>query len=187
MVLSYAQIEQRRQAGKARAAKLTSQQQSQFAKQAVKANEESYGTDPRGKSVWHVMGGKASVKARLGVERIYPVHKSIKAARLAALKVNGGSHTEEQWEQMKRDHDYKCLCCGRKEPFIKLTRDHIKAISRGGSNDISNIQPLCISCNARKNAGWGLLPKYASPTEPTRLEQQQEFDQLRLEHLLAGD
>jgi hypothetical protein len=38
------------------------------------------------------------------------------------------------------------LCCGRDEKELgcaglKLVPDHVIALSRGGSNDISNIQP----------------------------------------------
>ncbi len=38
--------------------------------------------------------------------------------------------------------------CGSKE---NLTLDHIKPSSRGGSNDMSNLQTLCSSCNGRKS------------------------------------
>lgn len=48
----------------------------------------------------------------------------------------------------KRDGD-RCLRCGTYE---NLTLDHIKAKSRGGSNDIYNLQTLCVRCNFLKGA-----------------------------------
>lgn len=62
-----------------------------------------------------------------------------------------GKHTLKQWEALKAKCGYKCQHCGKKEPQVKLTRDHIVPISRGGSNDISNIQPLCKKCNSSKH------------------------------------
>jgi hypothetical protein len=66
------------------------------------------------------------------------------------IKRNGGNHTKQQWEYLKLAFDNKCQICGKKEPEIVLTKDHIIAVRLGGTNDISNIQPLCRSCNSKK-------------------------------------
>lgn len=34
--------------------------------------------------------------------------------------------------------------------FVMITVDHILPKSRGGSNDIGNLQPMCQHCNSRK-------------------------------------
>ena len=42
-----------------------------------------------------------------------------------------------------------CLRCGAKD--VLLTPDHVVPLSLGGSNLISNMQPLCGRCNSWKN------------------------------------
>jgi 5-methylcytosine-specific restriction endonuclease McrA len=85
----------------------------------------------------------------------YKLHpgKSVAASnrRRARKLAAGGSHTEEQWQALKAFYDNKCLCCGQREPAIRLTRDHVIPLTKGGSDSIDNIQPLCARCNAKKN------------------------------------
>lgn len=42
-----------------------------------------------------------------------------------------------------------CLCCHGAEP---ITVDHVIPLSRGGTNTIGNLQPLCDRCNKSKGA-----------------------------------
>lgn len=59
-----------------------------------------------------------------------------------------GSITKQQWIDLCAKYGNCCLCCGSSDSV--LTIDHIVPVSAGGSSDISNIQPLCLSCNDRK-------------------------------------
>jgi CRISPR/Cas system Type II protein with McrA/HNH and RuvC-like nuclease domain len=55
------------------------------------------------------------------------------------------------WE---RDNS-TCQHCETQE---RLTIDHIIPVSRGGSDELDNLQILCRSCNARKGNGANAVP-----------------------------
>ncbi len=52
-------------------------------------------------------------------------------------------------EILSRD-DYKCKICGRSNKEVSLHVDHIKPLSKGGTNDFDNLQTLCKDCNHGK-------------------------------------
>jgi 5-methylcytosine-specific restriction endonuclease McrA len=64
------------------------------------------------------------------------------------MEENGGSHTRQEWQALCAQFNGRCPRCKRKR---RLTKDHIVPVVRGGSDDISNIQPLCKSCNSSKH------------------------------------
>ncbi len=43
-----------------------------------------------------------------------------------------------------------CMRCGRPGRAILITSDHIVPLSKGGSNDATNLQCLCSECNVWK-------------------------------------
>jgi 5-methylcytosine-specific restriction endonuclease McrA len=76
--------------------------------------------------------------------------------RRARLAGAGGSYSLAQWQALVATYTH-CPDCGRSWDVIPrapggyvVTADHIVPISRGGRNDISNIRPLCYTCNSRK-------------------------------------
>lgn len=88
--------------------------------------------------------------------------KMILVTNRKALKLKlGGSFTLEEWEELKRQHGFRCALCHLRK---KLTKDHVIPLSRWAEwikshpevryrcGDIENIQPLCAKCNNHKRS-----------------------------------
>ena len=71
----------------------------------------------------------------------------LKARHSATRRNAEGSHTLAEWNDLKSKFHNKCAICKIEK---KLTKDHIIPVSKGGSDYIDNIQPLCRNCNSKK-------------------------------------
>ncbi len=56
-----------------------------------------------------------------------------------------------RFEVFKRD-SFKCQYCGATAPEVILHVDHMKPVSKGGSNDLTNLITSCAACNLGKRA-----------------------------------
>ena len=76
--------------------------------------------------------------------------KVSKTNYLARKRGAVGEFTFAEWELLLKQYGNLCPRCHCK--CDNFTVDHIIPLSKGGSNFIENIQPLCFSCNASKKA-----------------------------------
>jgi len=75
------------------------------------------------------------------------VFKAIQNKRRTSKTSAGGSFSVAEWKSLVKQCRNRCLCCGKRR---KLTADHVIPVSKGGTSNISNIQPLCGPCNSSK-------------------------------------
>lgn len=85
-------------------------------------------------------------KAELREKKLY-YENTRRARKLKAF----GVFTEKEVKILYDRQSKKCAICFVMLPYDRIERDHVIPLARGGANDISNIQILCRSCNARKN------------------------------------
>lgn len=96
-------------------------------------------------------------KTKRSVETIRLWWRLKRQKRRVAIQENGGCFTSHEWKTLCEKYDNRCLACGIKS---FLTIDHIRPVVLGGTNDITNIQPLCKRCNSKKG---GKIIDYRPP------------------------
>lgn len=85
-----------------------------------------------------------------GISKQRDYRSTMEEQRRTRIMGNGGLHTMGEWKLLIIQYNFTCPSCKKSEPEIKLTQDHIIPLTKGGSNNIENIQPLCRNCNSKK-------------------------------------
>jgi len=71
--------------------------------------------------------------------------------RRARLFRAPGSHTPEEIGALLKAQNYCCANCEVDLRTVRKHLDHWQPLASGGSNDVSNLQWLCITCNVTKS------------------------------------
>jgi hypothetical protein len=78
-----------------------------------------------------------------------PDPKSASIANRREPKTRRAVKLGDRTDVLRRDK-HTCQHCGAKAPDVELQVDHKVPVSRGGKNDLGNLQTLCIECNLGK-------------------------------------
>lgn len=85
-------------------------------------------------------------------EKLYRLHKSYLhfiSYESRRSKANSKISNKKTREKVFEKNGWKCCLCGSTE---KLSIDHIVSVASGGSNEIENLQTLCVPCNSKKGS-----------------------------------
>ncbi len=86
-------------------------------------------------------------RKRVWIDKNKARMRAVKSAYKARKRNAAGRYTGHEWETLCNWFGNVCLRCGASAP---LTVDHVVPLNIGGANDITNLQPLCVSCNSSK-------------------------------------
>ena len=117
---------------------------------------------------------EAMLEAGIPTQMIVPAIRSMESALSTRQEVDGAAERRRAWDRgrkamlpsnwreittyvLKRD-DYKCVYCGIETADLHC--DHVFPLSRGGSNELSNLVAACAPCNLDK--GNKLLSEWSS-------------------------
>ena len=86
-------------------------------------------------------------------ERVKRQNATTNSRRQARLAGASGNHTPAEWLAVLDAHGHRCHWCGCKGTKLNpITKDHLVALSAGGTNCASNLVPACRKHNAKKHA-----------------------------------
>ena len=86
--------------------------------------------------------------AENNLEKVRQFKANNRRKRRAAKHASPGRFTAREFEELCERYGNRCLCCG--VTGVLLEADHVVPLTRGGSDEIGNIQPLCGTCNRSK-------------------------------------
>jgi hypothetical protein len=137
-----------------RSSNIPTAQKRQYHKQWCIANREQ---DRQHKTRWrNEHQEQARAASELWRKRHPERHSFYQGTRRAKKRNAPGTHTYEEWRSLVEKFGSICLCCKISERrLIKttgraLTEDHIIPLSNlAATNNLDNIQPLCLECNIR--------------------------------------
>jgi len=97
-----------------------------------------------------------SEKARIAANKKWDtspdsVNETSRSQRMSLARKKG-RHTAREWNDMKDFFGNTCVKCNGDSHMKGVVKNHIIPIYQGGSDGISNIQPLCSKCNASKGS-----------------------------------
>lgn len=67
-----------------------------------------------------------------------------------------------RYEVLARD-EFTCQSCGSKAPNVTLQVDHIKPVSKGGTDDLKNLRAVCVTCNLGKSDAAEVVARVEAP------------------------
>ncbi len=118
------------------------------------ADRERYNREAREYRAAHPLTSEGRNRAAASSRKWHisnPLNARIRKSRRRARELgNGGSHTVAQWRMLCEAWEWSCSYCGVPVTERGVERDHKIPLSRGGSDDISNIAVSCRRCNRSK-------------------------------------
>ncbi len=103
----------------------------------------------------------------LGQTQKTKLYSELRRRRMRVARARG-THTHQQWVGLCAIFNHQCAACSR---AAALTKDHIIPVSRGGSDAIGNLQPLCQRCNSVKfTRDISFVARKAKPSHAKRAD-----------------